>query len=132
MHVQGSGRVTLPNGAIVRVSFAAKNNQPYTSISNYFADNNFIARDKISANSIKQWLKENPDKADEAMNFNPSYIFFKISAAQYVVGAQNVELTAQHSLAVDNEIIPYGLPIWVETSFKNKKQLSRNDNLIII
>ncbi len=132
MHVQGSGRVTLPNGSVVRLSFAAKNNQPYTSISNYFADNNLIARDKISADTIKDWLRANPEKSDEAMNINAAFIFFKLSDSEYVVGAQGAPLTAEHSLAVDNEIIPYGLPIWIETSFKNKDGKKQKYNQLLI
>lgn len=131
LHVQGSGRVTLPNGAVVRVAFAAKNNQPYTSIGGYFADNNLIARDKISADSIKEWIRNNPEKAGDAMNFNSSYIFFKISDEEYVVGAQGVPLTPEHSLAVDNDIIPYGMPLWVETSFKTSGTKKSYDQLVI-
>lgn len=131
LHVQGSGRVTLPNGAVVRLSFAAKNNQPYSSIGGYFADNNLIPHDKISADTIKEWLRANPDKAAEAMNFNSSYIFFKISDAEYVIGAQSVPLTAEHSLAVDNDIIPYGSPLWVETFFKKNGVKEKYTQLLI-
>lgn len=125
MHVQGSGRIILPTGAVVRLSFAGKNNQPYNSISNYFLNNDLIDGDKMSANAIKNYLKNNPDKIDEALNSNPSFIFFKISNSDYAVGAQGVELTAEHSLAVDNEIIPFGFPLWVETQFKIKE--GKND-----
>lgn len=131
LHVQGSGRVTLPNGAVVRLSFAAKNNQPYTSIGGYFADNNLIPRDKISADTIKEWLRANPDKAAEAMNYNASYIFFKISDAEYVIGAQGVPLTPEHSLAVDSDVIPYGSPLWVETSFKKNGAKEKYNQLVI-
>lgn len=127
MHVQGSGRIILPSGAVVRLSFAGKNNLPYTSISNYFIDNKLIDSDKMSANAIKTYLKENPDAMDEALNTNPAFIFFKISDNDYVVGSQGVELTKEHSLAVDNEIIPYGLPFWVETKFKNKDVAGASD-----
>lgn len=121
MHVQGSGRIILPNGAVVRLSFAGKNNLPYTSISNYFIDNKLIDSDKMSANAIKNYLRANPDKMNEALNTNPAFIFFKVSNNDYVVGAQGVELTREHSMAVDNELIPYGLPFWVDTKFKNKE-----------
>ncbi len=52
------------------------------------------------------------------MNINPAYTFFKISDSEYVVGAQGAPLTAERSLAVDNEVIPYGLPIFVDTKLK--------------
>lgn len=131
MHIQGSGRVTLPSGAILRLSFAARNNQPFTAISNYLAENKYIERSKMSADSVKDWLRANPDKADEAMNINAAYIFFKISDLEYVVGAQGVALTPEHSLAVDSDIIPYGLPIWVETSIKKNGGKEKYSNLFI-
>jgi membrane-bound lytic murein transglycosylase A len=131
LHVQGSGRVTLPNGSVVRLSFAAKNNQPYTSISNYFVENNLIPRDQISADTIKQWLRNNQEKAYEAMAINDSYIFFRISDGEYVIGSQGVALTPEHSLAVDNDIIPYGLPIWVETFFKKNGAKEKYNQLLV-
>ena len=119
LHIQGSGRIILPNGSVSRISFAAKNNQPYVSISNYMADNKFINPGEMSAEKIKQWLRDNPDKAQEAMNSNPSYIFFQFSKNENVVGGQGVELTPEHSLAVDSQIIPYGSLLWVDSEFKN-------------
>lgn len=120
MHIQGSGRVKLPSGAVLRISYAAKNNQPFSPISTYLLDNNFLSKREISAENIKKWLKENPEVAKEAMNFNQSYIFFKVSKEEYVIGAQGVELTREKSLAVDKNIIPYGLPLWLDTTINGK------------
>ncbi len=116
LHVQGSGRVKLPSGAVLRISYAGKNNQPFIPVSTYLLDNNFLSKSEISAQNIKKWLRENPVTAQEAMNSNPSYIFFKVSQEQSIVGAQGVPLIKEKSLAIDNEILPYGLPLWVETS----------------
>lgn len=120
MHIQGSGRITLPNENEIRVAYAAKNNQPYTSVSNYMADQGYLERDNLNAATVKEWLKNNPEKADEVMNVNAAYVFFKISDGEYVVGGQGVPLTAERSLAVDSEIIPYGFPLWVDTNLKKK------------
>ena len=54
------------------------------------------------------------------MSFNNSFIFFKISDQEHVIGAQGVELTKEKSLAVDNQVLPYGLPLWVQTSVMGK------------
>ncbi len=121
MHIQGSGRVHLPNGAVVRLNFSAKNNQPFSAISTFLLDNKYLKPSEISAQNVKKWLKENKEIAKEAMNFNASYIFFEISKDEFVKGGQGVELTAEHSLAVDNEIIPYGNLLWVETSLNGEK-----------
>jgi len=131
MHIQGSGRVTLPNGAIARVSFAARNNQPFIAISNYLADNNYVSRSNMSADSVKAWLRANPEKAQEAMNVNPLFIFFKLSDLEYPIGAQGAALTAEHSLAVDNDIIPYGFPIWLETYLKKNGSKEKYNQLLI-
>ncbi len=122
LHIQGSGRVKLEDGSQVRLSYAGRNNQTYTAIGNYMIENGYISADYANADSIKRWLNENEDKAQEVMNKNAAYTFFEVSKDEYVVGAQNVPLTANHSIAVDDEVIPYGLPIWLESYIKNKNR----------
>ncbi len=118
MHIQGSGRVRLPNGVEVRIAYAGRNNQPFTAVSNYMVDKGLIDRSTMSSATVKDWMKRNIERVDEIMNVNAAYTFFRIADSEYVVGAQNVPLTTERSLAVDNEIIPYGLPLWVDTSLK--------------
>jgi membrane-bound lytic murein transglycosylase A len=118
MHIQGSGRVRLDDGTEIRIAYAGRNNQPFIAIANYMFDKGYVNRGSFSSGGVRQWLKNNPDKMDEVMNINPAYTFFKISEGEYVVGAQGSPLTAERSLAVDNEIIPYGLPIFVDTKLK--------------
>jgi len=120
MHIQGSGRVTMPNGDEIKVAYAARNNQPYTSVSNYMADKGYLKRDNLNAATVKEWLKNNRDKMDEVMNINAAFTFFRVSDSEYVVGAQGVPLTNERSLAVDSGIMPYGFPIWVDTKLKKK------------
>jgi membrane-bound lytic murein transglycosylase A len=120
MHIQGSGRVEMQDGNELRIAYAGRNKQPFTSIGSYMADKNYLQRDNLNSVTIKEWLKNNPDKADEVMNINAAYTFFKISDGEYVVGGQGVPLTAESSLAVDSSIIPYGFPLWVETNLKDK------------
>ncbi len=120
MHIQGSGRVKLENGTEIRLAYAGRNNQPFTAVSNYMADHGLIERGKMSSQSVRDWMNNNLDEADEVMNINAAYTFFKISDGEYVVGAQGVPLIAEHSLAVDSDIIPYGSPLFVETMLKKK------------
>lgn len=121
MHVQGSGRIKLPSGSTLRLSYAGKNNQSFSPISTYLLDNKHLKPSEISAENVKKWLKENPEIVQKAMNFNNSYIFFKISDQEAVIGGQGVPLTPNHSLAVDKNFIPYGVPLWVQTSNNGKK-----------
>ena len=120
LHIQGSGRVNLSNGTVARVTFAARNNQPFIAVSNYMADHGYLERSNLNAATVKEWFRQNPDKADEVMNVNVAYTFFKFSDGEYVVGAQNVPLTPERSLAVDSDIFSYGFPLWVDTNLKKK------------
>lgn len=120
MHIQGSGRIILPNGDEVRLAYAAKNNHKFTSIGGYMVEKGYLASNKVNAATIKTWLKNNPDKADEVMNINDSFIFFRVSNNEHIVGAQGVPLTPEHSIAVDNKYIPYGIPLWLNTELKQK------------
>ncbi len=119
MHIQGSGRVKLPNGSMLRLSYAGRNNQPFTAVSNHMVDLGYIDRSNMASIKIREWLKNNPEKADEIMNINAAYTFFKISDGEYVVGSQGAPLTAERSLAVDPDIIPYGFPLFVATEIRN-------------
>jgi len=120
LHVQGSGRVKLDDGTTVKVAYAAKNNRQYRSIGAYMEEQDLIPRGKVSAESIKEWLKEHPHQVDDVLNYNDAYVFFRLSNEEYVVGAQNVPLTKERSLAVDKHILPFGFPFWVDTTLKHK------------
>lgn len=120
MHIQGSGRVELTNGTVLRVAFAGRNNLPFTGVGLYMVEKGYINRSSLNAQSIKEWLDNNPDKAEEVMNVNNAYTFFKIADGEYVVGGQGVPLTAERSLAVDSEVIPYGFPLWLDTTLTKK------------
>jgi membrane-bound lytic murein transglycosylase A len=132
LQIQGSGRVVTPNGAEIRITFAGRNNLPFSGVSNYLVEKGYLTRSQLNAESIRNWLKNNPDKADEVMNINSSYVFFKIAEGENVVGGQGVPLTAERSLAVDSELIPYGLPLWLETNLKSKSGSTQNYNRLFI
>ncbi len=119
MHIQGSGRVILSNGNEVRVAFAGKNQHPFNAISNYMFEKGLISKEEYNSKGVRNWLKNNPDKAQEIMNLNNSFTFFRIFDSEYVVGAQGVPLTTERSLAVDNEIMPFGMPLWLQTQLKS-------------
>jgi membrane-bound lytic murein transglycosylase A len=118
LHIQGSGNVRLPDNSMVHVAYAGQNGHQYYAIGKYLIEQNFIPREKMSAQAIKQWLLDNPTQAQMVMNKNPSYVFFKLDSQNntgQAKGAAGVPLTPEYSLAVDNEYYPYGLPMWIET-----------------
>ena len=59
MQVQGSGRVELPDGAKVRVSYDGKNGYPYTSIGRALIASREISAEVMSLKALKQWLRAN-------------------------------------------------------------------------
>jgi membrane-bound lytic murein transglycosylase A len=121
MHIQGSGRVRLPDGGALRLSYAAKSGLPYTGIGGVLADRGILTRETMSMQTVKAWLAENPQSARELMWLNQSYVFFREievdDPALGAVGAARVNLTPQRSLAVDRAIWAFGTPFWIETSY---------------
>lgn len=117
MHIQGSGKIRIGDGSYIKLGYAGQNGYPYFSIGNHLTKNNLIDKNKASAESIIQWLNNNPHKAAKVMNLNESYIFFRTRNQHHPVGAMGVEVTAMRTLAVDRTYIPLGMPLWLETTY---------------
>ncbi len=119
LHIQGSGRVVLPDGAVMRVGYAASNGHSYVSIGRVLIDRGALSRDEVSMDTIRAWLAAHPDEARDILEANPSYVFFQPLAVEDPalgpLGAQGVPLTPGRSLAVDRRFHALGVPMWVET-----------------
>lgn len=118
LHVQGSGRVLMDTGEMVALRFDGKNNQPYTAIGKVLIERGALTREEVSAPAIRKWLRENPQDARGIMQQNQSFVFFHVvpEVAGGPVGAQNVPLIPERSLAVDASYIPLGMPLWLSTT----------------
>ena len=117
LHIQGSGRVKLPDGKIVRVGYAGQNGHPYFAIGKELLARKVATKAQMTADFIREWLAANPDEALEVMETNPSYVYFRIiEGEEGPLGAQGVPLTPERSIAIDARFHSYGLPIWLETS----------------
>ncbi|RYX94558.1 MAG: transglycosylase [Comamonadaceae bacterium] len=124
LQIQGSGRlrITEPDGSqrIVRLAFAATNDQPYRSVGGWLLSQGAI-RD-ASWPGIKAWTLQNPQRVNEMLWSNPRMVFFReeplseLDAAFGPRGAQGVALTPGRSIAVDPGSIPYGTPVWLASS----------------
>jgi membrane-bound lytic murein transglycosylase A len=114
VQIQGSGVVQLEDGAIMRIGYDGQNGHIYTAIGRELIERDELEKENISMQAIRAWLADNPDKADEIMNTNRSYVFFKESDQEGAIGGENVALTPGRSLAVDHGKIPYGVPLWVD------------------
>lgn len=130
LHIQGSGRILLPDGSHIRLGFAGRNGHSYTAIGRILVGMGAMKLDAVSMPSLKKWLKENPVAGRAVMNRNRSYIFFQVIQADDPIGAQNVPLTANRSLAVDTEFIPLGIPIWLDT--QNPVERSRKLQRLVV
>jgi membrane-bound lytic murein transglycosylase A len=120
MHVQGQGRVVLEDGSFVRLSYSAKSGHPYTGIGGVLVERGIAPKEKMSMQVLRDWMRGNPSEARELMWQNKSYIFFQKAevpdSSLGGIGAAKVNLTPQHSLAVDRAHWMFGTPLWIETS----------------
>jgi membrane-bound lytic murein transglycosylase A len=119
LQVQGSGRVKLPGGEIVRIGFAEHNGHPYKSIGRVLVERGELPQDKASMQGIKQWGKQNPDLLPLLLQQNPAYVFFREmpSSSPGPVGALGVALTPGRSIAVDSSVMPLGTPVFLSSTW---------------
>lgn len=128
LQIQGSGRIKLTDGETLRVGYADQNGYPYRSIGKYLVEHGEMTADQASMEGIKSWARAHPDKLTDLLNYNASYVFFRVlpNNDQGPIGAQGVPLTARRSLAVDKTVIPLGAPIFLSTTWPNSdKPLNR-------
>jgi membrane-bound lytic murein transglycosylase A len=120
LQIQGSGRVVLDDGTVVRAAYAAQNGRPYTPIGAVLIQRGELSREAVSMQSIRAWLVEHPTEAQQLMNANASYVFFAEQPMGDPLlgasGAQGVPLTPEASLAVDLTVHALGVPVWLETT----------------
>ena len=112
LQIQGSGMIQLPSGEIIRVGYSASNGHPYKSIGRYMIDKGYITADNVSLQTIRSYIKQNPDIKDEVLNYNPSYVFFRLLNTA-PVGNIGVPLTPGRSLAVDDRLFPKGALVYI-------------------
>ena len=114
LHIQGSGRIRLPDGKIMRVGYAARNGHAYVSIGRILVERGVMEMHQASMQSIKSWVAANPEKGAALLAENPSYIFFREIEGEGPIGSQGAPLTAGRSVAVDRRHIPLGVPLWLD------------------
>lgn len=117
LQIQGSGRVKLDTGGWVRLGYKAQNGHSYVSVGGLLVARKEIRREDLSMQTIRAWLAANPDRAAALMDENPSYVFFTETPlddpSEGPLGAENVALTPGRSMAIDDRVYPYGVPIFV-------------------
>jgi len=120
LQVQGSGRVVLNDGTVVRAVYAGQNGRSYISIGRILVQRGELTLETVSMQSIRAWLLAHPAQAQPLMNENPSFVFFAEQPigdpALGAAGAQGVPLIPEASLAVDLTVHALGVPVWLETT----------------
>ncbi len=124
LQIQGSGRLTLDDGSIMRVGVGGTNNQPYRSIGRWLIDHGQLTPSQATMQGIRAWARENPRHVDDLLNINPRFVFFKEFPPQVAgggvddgpIGALGVPLTSERSIAVDPSAIPLGTPVFLSTT----------------
>ncbi|NRF66373.1 MltA domain-containing protein [Aquincola sp. S2] len=129
LQIQGSGRLRLvePDGREreLRLAFAAHNDQPYRSVGRWLIEQGELRADAASWPAIRDWgQRATPQRLNEMLWSNPRVVFFREEALTPDVsgqpsgpkGAQGVPLTAGRSVAVDPSAVPYGTPLWLDTT----------------
>jgi membrane-bound lytic murein transglycosylase A len=127
LQIQGSGRVELPDGSVMRVGYADQNGHPFRSIGRVLIERGELTRDTASMQSIRAWARRNPDKLEALLDENPSYVFFRevpppergtIDATiDGPYGSLGVPLLAERAIAVDARAIPLGAPVFLATTW---------------
>jgi membrane-bound lytic murein transglycosylase A len=129
LQIQGSGRVILDDGTMVRVGYAAQNGRSYRSIGKVLVDRGQLPLDEVSLQSLKDWLRSHPSEAKSLMDENASYVFFRELSGDGPDGAEGVPLTPGRSLAVDPKFVSYGVPIWLD--IESPKKGERIQRLVV-
>lgn len=119
LQVQGSGRVRLETGEVLRVGYADQNGHPYRSIGKLLVERGDLTLDQASLAGIKAWARKNPAKVRELLDYNASYVFFRElpPGPDGPLGALGIALTAGRSLAIDPRTVPLGAPVFLATTY---------------
>ena len=128
LQIQGSGRVELENGEIVRIGYSDQNGHPYKSVGRLLVERGEMPLEKASMQGIKAWAQKNPRKLAELLNQNSSFVFFRELPANVSgpSGSLGIPLTPGRSLAVDPRAVPQGAPVFLATTWPNTdKRLNR-------
>jgi len=124
LQIQGSGRllVTEPDGQrrLVRLAFAGHNDWPFRSIGRWLIEQGELAPGQASWPAIQDWARRHPQRVQQMLWVNPRVVFFReeplLDPEGGPRGAQGVPLTPGRSIAVDPRSVPYGTPVWLDTT----------------
>jgi membrane-bound lytic murein transglycosylase A len=111
LQVQGSGRLLLPDGNVMRIGYAGQNGREYVGIGKLMKDRGLLGTGQTSMQGIVAWLRANPEEGRAIMRENKSYIFFQELTGPGPLGALGLPVTARATVAADPKFVPLGAPV---------------------
>lgn len=136
VEIQGSARVRLGDGSMMRVNYAAQNGHKYFAVGKVLIDRGIVPKEEMSMDRIRQWMAANPEEGRDLRRMNRSFVFFRetgLADNEEAIGAQGVSLTANRSIAVDRNLHIYGTPFFIqaELPLANEKSSDKFRRLMI-
>lgn len=148
IQIQGSARVRLEDGAMLRINYDGHNGYPFVPLSRILIERNIIPREEISLERIRDWARADPNGAQELLRQNRSFMFFRIVGLsddrrpaglretpheREAIGAQGISLTPGRSIAVDSALHVYGTPFFIDADLPivDEKPSGHFDHLMI-
>jgi membrane-bound lytic murein transglycosylase A len=113
LEIQGSGRIRLEDGTVMRVGYAGQNGREYAAIGRLLRERGILPPGGANMQAIKDWIRANPEQGRALMRENLSYIFFKELTGPGPLGALNVPVTPRGSVATDPNYVPLGAPVYL-------------------
>jgi membrane-bound lytic murein transglycosylase A len=111
LQVQGSGRLRLPDGSVMRIGYDGQNGREYVGIGKLMRDRGLLGPGQLSMQGVMAWLRANPAEGDAIMRENKSWVFFRELTGPGPIGAMNVAVTGRVTVAADPAFVPLGAPV---------------------
>jgi membrane-bound lytic murein transglycosylase A len=116
IQIEGSARIRLEDGTLLRVNYDAHNGYSYVPVGRVLIERNLVPREEMSLQRIREWMQANPEEATDVRRQNRSVVFFRIvglNDEREALGAQGIPLSAGRSIAVDKALHVYGTPFFI-------------------
>lgn len=118
LQIQGSGRLRTPDGDVIRIGYAGQNGHEYVAIGRVLRERGYLGEGPgqypLSMQGIVAWLRDNPAEGQEVMRMNPSWVFFRELEGDGPLGALEVPVRRESSVAADPRFVPLGAPVWLD------------------
>jgi membrane-bound lytic murein transglycosylase A len=114
LQIQGSGRLRMPDGSVMRIGYAGQNGREYVGIGRLMKERGLLGPGQTSMQGIVAWLREHPEEGRAIMRENKSYIFFQELTGPGPLGALGLPVTPRGTVAADVRFVPLGAPVLLE------------------